>query len=91
MADTIKNLSPFVPIHQHALTDFRSRYWAYYTELLKYKREPTPGKKLWLAKEFDEIFSTTTDYEYLNDRIAKTLAKKYGVVTGFGVSSDTVA
>ena len=71
-----KKLKPGILIHQHALTGFRSRYWAYYTELLKYKREPTSEKKLWLAKEFDEIFLTTTDYEDLNDRIAKTLAKK---------------
>jgi hypothetical protein len=71
-----KKLKPFVPIHQRALTDFRNRYWAYYTELLNFKREPTPEKKLWLTKEFDEIFSTTTDYEDLDDRIAKTLAKK---------------
>jgi hypothetical protein len=71
-----KKLKPFVPAHLHALIDFRSRYWAYYTELLKYKREPTPEKKLWLANEFDEIFTSTTGYEDLDDRIAKTLAKK---------------
>jgi Transposase IS66 family len=71
-----KKLKPFVPIHQRALTEFRSRYWAYYTELLKYQREPTPEKKASLAQQFDEIFRTTTGYEDLDDRIAKTLAKK---------------
>jgi hypothetical protein len=71
-----KKLRPFVPAHQSALTDFRSRYWGYYTELLKYKRGPTPEKKALLAKQFDEIFSTATGYEDLDARIAKTLAKK---------------
>jgi hypothetical protein len=71
-----KKLKPFVPIYQQALADFRSLYWAYYTELLKYKHDPTPAKKEWLSKRFDELFATTTDYEELNDRIAKTLAKK---------------
>ncbi len=59
-----------------ALTDFRSRYWAYYTELFKYQREPTPEKKLWLAKAFDELFTSSTGYEDLDDRIVKTLVKK---------------
>jgi hypothetical protein len=70
-----KKLKPIVPIHQSALTDFRGRYWAYYTKLLKFKLEPTLEKKLSLATEFTELFSTTTDYEDLDDRIAKTLAK----------------
>ena len=71
-----KKLSPIVPIYQQALIDFRSRYWAYYAELLKYKRNPTRDQKEWLSKQFDNIFSTTTDYDALDDRIAKTLAKK---------------
>src|SRR5208282_5038555 len=45
-------------------------------ELLNYKREPTAAKKQWLDKEFDEIFSSITGYEDLDDRIAKTRAKK---------------
>jgi hypothetical protein len=71
-----KKLKPFVLIHQRTLADFLSRYWAYYTELLKYKHAPTPEKKVELAKQFDEIFSTTTGDEDLDDRIAKTLDKK---------------
>jgi regulator of replication initiation timing len=71
-----KKLRPFVPQHQYALADFRSRYWAYYTELLKYKQAPTPEQKGELSTQFDKIFSTITGYEDLDDRIAKTLAKK---------------
>lgn len=71
-----KKLKPFVPSHQEALANFRSRYWAYYTGLLKYQREPSPEKKQELENQFDELFITITGYEDLNDRIAKTLAKK---------------
>ena len=71
-----KKLKPFVLGYQQALAGFRSLYWAYYTELLKYKLEPAPDKKAVLSKRFDELFSATTDYQELNDRIAKTLAKK---------------
>jgi chorismate mutase len=71
-----KKLKPFISLHQQALADFRSLYWAYYTELLKYKHEPTPDKKEGLSKRFDELFATTTDYEELNERIVKTLDKK---------------
>lgn len=71
-----KKLRPFVPSHQAALAAFRSRYWVYYTGLLKYRREPTPEKKAGLENQFDELFMTITGYEELDDRIAKTLAKK---------------
>lgn len=75
-----KKLKPFVPRHQLALADFLSLYWAYYTELLKYKIAPTPDKKKGLLQRFDELFSTVTGYEELDDRIAKTLAKKTGLL-----------
>lgn len=71
-----KKLRPFVPSHQEALVNFRGRYWAYYTGLLKYQREPTPEKKAGLENQFDELFITITGYEELDDRIALTLAKK---------------
>lgn len=71
-----KKLRPFVPSHQTALAAFRRRYWVYYTGLLKYRREPTPEKKAGLENQFDELFMTITGYEELDDRIAKTLAKK---------------
>ena len=40
------------------------------------KRKTTNEKKVELSKQFDKIFSTITGYEDLDDRIAKTLAKK---------------
>ena len=71
-----KKLSPIVPLHANALSDIRGIYWSYYTDLLKYKRAPTAEEKTRLSEKFDEIFSSTTGYDDLDERIAKTLAKK---------------
>lgn len=71
-----KKLIPVVPAHQLALEAFRSEYWEYYTKLLKYKLIPTPEKKSMLSREFDRLFSSTSCYDDLSDRISKTLAKK---------------
>ncbi len=71
-----KKLGPVVPMHQKALSDMLSRYWAYYTELLKFKSAPADQEKTRLAAKFDELFSSVTGYDDLDDRIAKTLAKK---------------
>ena len=48
------------------------------------KHEPTPEKKVGLSKRFDKIFSTITDYEDLDNRIAKTLAKKTELLRVWG-------
>lgn len=70
-----KKLNPLFNYHQQILDDFLQKYWDYYHQLLAYKKAPDPDEAINLAKEFDELFSTQTDYEQLNDRIAKTLAK----------------
>ncbi|MCK5872832.1 MAG: transposase [Methylococcales bacterium] len=71
-----KKLRPILEINQQALVIFLGQYWEYYKELLKYQKNPCPDKKAWLLTRFDELFTTTTDYEDLNNRIGKTLAKK---------------
>jgi len=71
-----KKLSPIVPIHESALSDIRGIYWSYYTDLLRYKRAPTAEEKTRLTEKFDEVFSNITGYDDLDDRVAKTLAKK---------------
>lgn len=71
-----KKLRPVLEIHQQTLADFLGYYWEYYKELLKYQKNPCPDKKAGLLTRFDELFATITDYEDLNDRIAKTRAKK---------------
>jgi len=43
---------------------------------LKYKDDPRPETAEKLSIDFDNLFSTKTIYEALNDRIEKTLSKK---------------
>ena len=71
-----KKLHPIVPLHQSILDDFLSQYWLFYHKLISYQKEPDPTKISSLTNEFDALFSTQTEYEQLNERIAKTLAKK---------------
>ena len=71
-----KKLTPIVPQNTEKLDAFLRRFWAYYKKLLDYKEQPTPEYAETLSAEFDELFSTKTEYDALDDRIAKTRAKK---------------
>ena len=69
-------LDPIVPCNVDALKDFKTDFWDFYGDLLKYKNDPGPGKATKLSIQFDELFSTKTIYDALNDRIEKTRNKK---------------
>lgn len=71
-----KKLNPLVPLHQEQLATFLTRYWEFYETLLQFKQQPSTAEATRLAAEFEQIFSTRTGYKQLDDRIAKTLAKK---------------
>jgi hypothetical protein len=71
-----KKLNPIVPAHREHLEGFRKAYWAFYGQLLQFKHTPTSTEATRLSEEFDRLFSTRTDYAELDERIAKTLAKK---------------
>ena len=71
-----KKLHPVVTLNKDKLDDFLEHYWDYYAKLLEYKQSPTQCKAEELSGEFDELFSTQSGYEALDDRIAKTKAKK---------------
>ena len=76
-----EKLSPIVDRHAKSLDDFRDRYWAYYGSLQDYRAGPTQELASTLRLEFDELFSTRTKYAALDDRIAKTAAKKDELLT----------
>ncbi len=76
-----EKLSPIVDRHAKSLDDFRDRYWAYYASLQDYRAGPTKERAAMLRLEFDELFSTRTGYAALDDRIAKTAAKKDELLT----------
>ncbi len=69
-----QSLAPCVPQHRQLLEDFRKRYWDYYKQLRAYKQAPTPEQVPLLRKQFDDLFSTVTGYDALDERIARTKA-----------------
>lgn len=71
-----KKLNPILTENKDILDEFLTRYWAFYHLLKAYKASPTAADKEALEKGFDELFTTKTDYVLLNERIAKTLAKR---------------
>lgn len=71
-----KKLTPWVAAHRKALDDFLTDFWDFYDDLLTYRDHPTPVERARLAAAFDKLCATSTDYWALNDRIAKTRAKK---------------
>jgi len=76
-----KKLNPVVPLHQEKLESFLNGYWDYYRKLFGYSQHPGPEYADSLSAEFDDLFSTMTGYDDLDDRIAKTRAKKDNLLT----------
>ena len=71
-----KKLNPALEYHAQILDQFLTQFWAFYHQLAAYQLDPTPAEREHLADEFDQLFSTVTGYQYLDQRIAKTKAKK---------------
>jgi hypothetical protein len=71
-----KKLMPYVPHHRALVETFVERFWTYYHQLLAYREQPMPEEAVRLHEEFEGLFSTVTGYQTLDERIAKTRAKK---------------
>lgn len=71
-----KKLTPAVAYHRRLLAEFTDRYWTFYDVLLAYRETPSPEQVPRLEAEFDELFSTVTEYRGLDRRIAMTRDKK---------------
>lgn len=71
-----KKLTPFILYHRKLIDTFLTQYWDFYDMLLEYKKDPTLKAKVILEKKFDELFSTVTGYDALDERISKTKEKK---------------
>jgi hypothetical protein len=76
-----EKLTPVVGRHAAALDAFRERYWDYYAALQDYRAGPSESLAASLRKQFDELFSTRTGYDALDDRISKTAAKREELLT----------
>ena len=71
-----KKLMPVIGLHRELLDDFLKQFWEYYHQLLDYRQQPTVEERLRLEIEFDDLFSSHSGYDALDQRIAKTKAKK---------------
>jgi len=71
-----KKLDPFILQHRQLLDTLLDQYWDFYRQLLQYRQNPSSQEHIRLDHLFDEIFSTVTGYDALDQRIAKTRAKK---------------
>jgi len=71
-----KKLNPVIPSHETLRDEFLTKYWLYYHKLLVYKKAPDPNRAIELAQQFDALFATQTGYQQLDERIAKTQAKR---------------
>ena len=76
-----KKLTPFVDYHRQLLDAFQKQFWDFYRQLQSYQETPSLPEASRLRDEFLTIFSKTTGYEALDQRIAKTLAKKERLLT----------
>lgn len=76
-----KRLQPVVPEHRAHLDDFLRCFWAYYRRLYLYKQAPSADLAQTLSADFDILFSATTGYGDLDERIAKSAAKKSALLT----------
>jgi len=71
-----KKLRPIVPYYKEKLKAFLDRYWDYYAKLCDFKISPDAEVAKLLEAEFDQLFSTKTWYDQLDERIIKTKKKK---------------
>lgn len=69
-----KKLQPQVAYHREILDNTLKQFWDYYHKLQAYQTDPDPETAAALRLEFETLFSQTTDYDQLNQRLAKTLA-----------------
>jgi hypothetical protein len=71
-----KKLRPIVPYYKDKLKAFLDCYWDYYAKLCDFKISPDAEVAKLLEAEFDQLFSTITGYQQLDERIRKTKEKK---------------
>ena len=71
-----KKLSPVYNYNATKKSAFLKKYWHYYHKLAEYKKVPDNKLAQELSDEFDQLFSTVTGYNELDDRISKTFQKK---------------
>ncbi len=72
----VKKLAPIFAQHRALVDAFLGDFWAYYHELRAYRAAPAAMERARLDAAFDALFARRTGYWHLDERIAKTAAKK---------------
>jgi hypothetical protein len=75
-----QKLTPAITSHRALLDAYLTDFWAYYRRLRAYQSAPTSEVAAALAAAFDTLFSRQTGYADLDDRIAKTKAKRQALL-----------
>ncbi len=73
---SINKLVGFNEAQREALAEMRTRIWEFYSELKAYKQAPDDKKKAELERRFDQIFTTRTCYETLNQALKRIYRNK---------------
>ena len=71
-----KKLTPFFRQHRSYVKEFLTKFWDFYRDLLGYTSNPSLEVATKLSNNFDDLFSTITGYDALDQRIALTKDKK---------------
>lgn len=71
-----KKLLPVTKKDRKKVDSFLKQFWDYYHQLLAYKENPSEEMQQQLRCQFDSIFTATTGYSALDQRMAMTRAKK---------------
>lgn len=71
-----KKLNPLSDMNRNILESFLNQFWDYYDALLTYKEAPSVEMATQLSMQFDYLFSISTGYEALDQRILLTQTKK---------------
>lgn len=71
-----KKLKPLIQSNQEKVDAVITDLWAFYRTLLAYKQAPSEMQAKILSEEFDTLFTQTTEYDLLDERLRKIAAKK---------------
>jgi len=71
-----KKLTPHLSFHRQRLDTFCESFWVLYRDLLAYQDHPSQQKADALQADFDRLFQQPSGYQQLDERKARTLAKK---------------
>jgi len=79
-----KKLTPIFAHHRALVDTFLTDFWAYYHDLQAYRTQPTIAERARLDAAFATLFARRTGYWHLDERIAKTAAKKAALLCVLG-------